>query len=112
MYGNCRLKTQATVHLFHDDVPQISAGNSPWDGVLVQTNVCKKYNRGATTDFVAYYRVSIDRSGASGLGLDAQRRIAASQDLHPGVGLERRSGEWRVTTPDHLRLGHDAHFAR
>lgn len=36
------------------------------------------------TDFVAYYRVSTDRQGASGLGLEAQRRAVA--DFAAGRG--------------------------
>ena len=35
-------------------------------------------------DFVAYYRVSTDRQGASGLGLEAQRRAVA--DFAAGRG--------------------------
>jgi predicted dehydrogenase len=44
------------------------------------------------------------------IGAALQRRVAALQDVHPGIGLEERDGEWRVTIPDRLRLGHDAHF--
>jgi len=41
-----------------------------------------------------------------------ERWIAASQPEFPGLGLDRRNGEWRVITPDGLRIGHDAHFAQ
>jgi hypothetical protein len=30
--------------------------------------------------------------------------------MYPGLGLERREGEWRIVIPDALRIGHDAHF--
>ncbi|HYM73363.1 MAG TPA: putative oxidoreductase C-terminal domain-containing protein [Stellaceae bacterium] len=39
-----------------------------------------------------------------------ERRIAALAATCAGLGLERRDGEWRVTIPDALRIGHDAHF--
>jgi hypothetical protein len=39
-----------------------------------------------------------------------ERRIARLQDAHPRIGLEKRNGEWRVTIPEGLRPGHDAHF--
>jgi predicted dehydrogenase len=39
-----------------------------------------------------------------------ERRIAALAATHPGLGLERRGGEWKIIVPDALRIGHDAHF--
>ena len=39
-----------------------------------------------------------------------EQRITALAEIHPGLGLERREGEWRVVVPDALRIGHDAHF--
>ena len=40
-----------------------------------------------------------------------ERRIAALQAEHPGIGLERRGAAWHIHVPDALRIGHDAHFA-
>jgi predicted dehydrogenase len=40
-----------------------------------------------------------------------ERRIAVLQTELPGIGLDRRDGEWRVVMPDGLRRGHEAHFA-
>ena len=40
-----------------------------------------------------------------------ERRIAALQAELPGIGIERRDGEWGVVVPDGLRRGHEAHFA-
>ena len=36
------------------------------------------------TSFVAYYRVSTDKQGRSGLGLDAQRQVVAAFVAHRG----------------------------
>jgi hypothetical protein len=41
-----------------------------------------------------------------------ERRIAALQPAYPGVGLVKLRGEWRVTVPDTLRVGHEEHFAQ
>jgi predicted dehydrogenase len=41
-----------------------------------------------------------------------KRRIAALQRAYPGVGLVKLYGEWRVTIPDALRIGHEEHFAQ
>jgi hypothetical protein len=41
-----------------------------------------------------------------------ERRIAALQTAYPAVGLVKLRGEWRVTIPDALRIGHEEHFAQ
>ena len=41
-----------------------------------------------------------------------ERRIAGLQTTYPGVGLVKLRGEWRVTIPDALRIGHEEHFAQ
>jgi predicted dehydrogenase len=43
-------------------------------------------------------------------GAALERRIAALAETHRGLGLDRRDGEWKITIPDALRIGHDAHF--
>jgi predicted dehydrogenase len=41
----------------------------------------------------------------------AQARVTALQGRYPGVGVEDRGTEIRITIPDSFRVGHEAHFA-
>jgi hypothetical protein len=41
-----------------------------------------------------------------------ERRVASLQTAYPGIGVEDRGGEIRITIPDALRVGHEAHFAQ
>lgn len=41
-----------------------------------------------------------------------QARIDALQKSYPGIGVEDRGAEIRITIPDSLRVGHEAHFAQ
>ena len=41
-----------------------------------------------------------------------ERRIAALQTAYRWVGLAKLGRGWRMTVPDQLRIGHEAHFAR
>jgi predicted dehydrogenase len=41
-----------------------------------------------------------------------QAKIEALQKSYPGIGVEDRGAEIRITIPDALRVGHEAHFAQ
>lgn len=41
-----------------------------------------------------------------------QKKLAAVQAQHPGVGVEDLGHELRITIPDRLRIGHEDHFAQ
>jgi predicted dehydrogenase len=41
-----------------------------------------------------------------------QGRIAALQKTYPGVGVEDRGAELRISIPQKFRVGHEAHFAQ
>jgi predicted dehydrogenase len=42
----------------------------------------------------------------------AKAKIASLAKLYPGIGVEERGADIRVTIPDALREGHEAHFAQ
>jgi hypothetical protein len=46
-------------------------------GVLVETNVYEKYSEAEITQYVADYRVSTDKQGIKGSGMDAQREAVS-----------------------------------
>jgi predicted dehydrogenase len=41
-----------------------------------------------------------------------ERRVASLQRAYAGIGVEERGSEIRITIPDALRVGHEAHFAQ
>lgn len=57
------------------------------------------------------YVVPVSDTNRADIASALTRRIEAAQARYPGVGLDRRGGEWRMTIPDALRLGHDPQFA-
>src|SRR5262249_47227591 len=58
------------------------------------------------------YRSELYVVPMAGIADSLERRIAALQKGYPGSGLARLGQEWRVTIPDTLRIGHEAHFAQ
>jgi predicted dehydrogenase len=49
-------------------------------------------------------------NGAASAALE--RKVAGLAKQYPGVGLEPRGSEMRITIPDGYRNGHEAHFAQ
>jgi predicted dehydrogenase len=41
-----------------------------------------------------------------------QAKVTALKAAYPGIGVEDRGAEIRITIPDALRVGHEAHFAQ
>jgi predicted dehydrogenase len=50
--------------------------------------------------------------GGPGVASAVARRVEALADKYPGVGMEERGAEVRITIPDRYRVGHEAHFAQ
>ncbi|MBZ5620948.1 MAG: oxidoreductase [Acidobacteriia bacterium] len=48
----------------------------------------------------------------SGVRGALERKVAALGDQYPGIAIEDRGPEARVTIPDRYRVGHEAHFAQ
>jgi predicted dehydrogenase len=57
------------------------------------------------------YVVPVSNKIGTDIAAALAHRIEAAQAQYPGVGLERRGDDWRVTIPDALRVGHDPQFA-
>ena len=57
------------------------------------------------------YVVPMDQSKPAVLAA-LRSRVAALQQTYPGVAVEDAGAEIRVTVPDALRVGHEAHFAQ
>jgi len=58
------------------------------------------------------YVVPNDAADRQAIGAALSRKLKTLQRAYPGVGLENRGAEFRVTIPDSLRVGHEAHFAQ
>ncbi len=56
------------------------------------------------------YRPELYVAGDVGRALEAKAAELIRQ--YPGIAIEDRGGEFRVTIPDQYRVGHEAHFAQ
>jgi predicted dehydrogenase len=56
------------------------------------------------------YRPELCVVGDVGPALRA--KVAELAPIYPGIAVEDRGGEFRVTIPDRYRVGHEAHFAQ
>ena len=58
------------------------------------------------------YIIPVSAAEKAAVFAAAQAKIASLRNLYPGIGVEERGGEIRVTIPEALREGHEAHFAQ
>lgn len=58
------------------------------------------------------YVIPNEAAGRDQIRAALARKLETLQRAYPGVGLEDRGTEFRVTIPDSLRVGHEAHFAQ
>jgi predicted dehydrogenase len=58
------------------------------------------------------YIVPNDAADAPAILAAAKARMAAAAAEWPGVGAEMKGAEIKITIPDALRVGHEAHFAQ
>jgi len=86
---------------------QTEAGDDTHSACYRGTRARLELRQGKAEGYRAQLHVAPEAEVATAL----ERRIAALQAELPGIGLDRRDGEWRVVMPDGLRRGHDAHFA-
>jgi predicted dehydrogenase len=47
-----------------------------------------------------------------GVGAALAKKVAELAAQYPGIAVEDRGGEFRITIPDKYRVGHEAHFAQ
>ena len=50
--------------------------------------------------------------GDSTVGQALDRKVSALARQYPGIAIDDRGAEFRVTIPDRYRVGHEAHFAQ
>jgi predicted dehydrogenase len=58
------------------------------------------------------YVVPNQAGDRSAIASALQRKVTALHASYPGLEVEDRGAEWRVSIPDSYRVGHEAHFAQ
>jgi hypothetical protein len=95
------------------DLQAAAGGGDTHLAVCRGSRSCVEVRQGAAENYrpelyVVPNRVEDERGVAAAL----ERKVAALQVSYPGIGVEERGGELRLSIPDSYRVGHEAHFAQ